>query len=142
MFGLKLFHATHFKIADTFVMRLWGNVKLGKNVKMDDAVVDPQYLEIGDFSQVSARSRIHTHDIIDGKLYIKTVKIGRNVLLGGYAHLKPGVEIADGSFAGIAAWFRKNRKCNRCALYIGKPVFELPIEYVNRIATAREKFVD
>ena len=142
MFGLRLFHKTPFKIADTFALRLWGQVKIGKNVKMDDAVVDPQYLEIDDFSQVSARARIHTHDIIDGKLYIKSVKIGKNVLLGGYAHLKPGVEIADESIAGIAAWFRKNRKCTRCALYLGKPAFELPIEFVNRAVSAKEKYVD
>jgi len=142
MFGLRLIHGTYFKIADTYVMRLWGNVKLGKNVKMDDAVVDPQYLEIGDFAQVSACARIHTHDIIDGKLFIKKVKIGKNVLLGGYVHIKPGVIIADGSFAGIAAWFRKNQKCSRRALWVGKPAVELPIELVNRIAKAKDKYVD
>ena len=142
MFGLKLYHGTPFKITDTLPMKLWGNVKLGRNVKMDDSITDPQYLEVGDFSQIAARARVHTHYFIDGRLYIKKVKIGKNVIIGGYAHLKPGVEIADGSVAGIAAWFRKNRKCKRRALYMGKPAFELPIEFVTRATKAKERYVD
>jgi acetyltransferase-like isoleucine patch superfamily enzyme len=142
IFGLKIFHATPFKIADTFALRFWGNVKLGKDVKMDDSITDPQYLEIGDYSQISAMARVHTHDIINGKLYIKRTKIGNRVIIGGYAHLKPGVEIADGSIAGIAAWFRKNRKCKRTALWLGKPAFELPIEFMQKSVRAKDRFVD
>ncbi len=142
MFGLKLFHGTPFRIADTFAIRLWGNVKIGKNVKLDVATVDPQYLEVGDYSQISAGCRVHTHEFENGKLYIKKVKIGAHVLLGGYCHIKPGVEIADGCFGGIAAWFRKNRKCKNRALWIGKPAFELPIELVRKTANAKDRYVD
>ncbi len=142
MFGLKLFHATPFRITDTFAMRFWGNIKLGKFVKIDFAVVDPQYLEVDDFSHIAAMCRIHTHDIVKEKLYIQKVKIGKDVLLGGLTHVKPGVEIADGSIAGIAAWFRRNGKYKRRALYVGKPVVELPIELVGRAKEAKERYID
>jgi acetyltransferase-like isoleucine patch superfamily enzyme len=141
-FGLRLFDVTPFKIVDTFALRLWGNTKIGKNVKLSDAIIDPQYLEVGDFSQIAQGSRVHTHDIIDGKLYVKTVKIGKKVLIGNFAHIKPGVEIADESIGGVMAWFRLNRICKRPALYIGKPIVELPIEFINRAARAKEKYVD
>ncbi|HUX98556.1 MAG TPA: hypothetical protein VMV49_03325 [Candidatus Deferrimicrobium sp.] len=142
MFGLRLFHKTPFKIADTFALRLWGQVKIGKNVKMDDAIVDPQYLEVDDYSQIAAGARVHTHDIIDGKLYIKKVVIGKKVLVGAYAHIKPGVEIADGSVLAVAAWLRKNRICKNPALWLGKPAFELPLEILTKAARLEGRYVD
>ena len=142
MFGLRLFHGSPFTIVDTFALRFWGNVKLGVNVKLDDAIVDPQYLEVGDYSQIAATARVHTHDIYDGKLFIKTVKIGNNVLVGAYAHLRPGVELADGTVCGVGAWFRKNRKCKRPALWLGKPAFELPLSVITKSARKDGKYVD
>ncbi len=142
MFGLRLFHLMPFRIVDTYALRFWGNIKLGKNTKLDDATVDPQYLELGDYSQIAAGARVHTHDIIKGKLYVKKVIIGKDVLVGTFSHIKPGVEIADGSICAIMAWFRKNRKCKRRALWLGKPAAELPIEIVSRSARAKERYVD
>ena len=142
MFGLRLFHGTPFRIADSFAMRFWGKVKFGKNMWMDYAVVDPQYLEIDDYTQLGQGARIHTHDIINGKLYVKKVKIGKNCLIGSYCHIKPGVEIADSSVVAVAAWFRKNRKCKRPALWMGKPAFELPLEVLTKSAKLKGKYVD
>lgn len=142
LFGLRIFRGTPFKIADTFLLRFWGGIVIGKYVKLDVAIIDPQYLEIGDYSQLTARTRVHTHDISNGEVYIKKVKIGKNVLIGGFSHIKPGVEIADNSFGGIAAWFRKNQKCKRRALYLGKPVAEFPIELVNKAVRAKERYID
>lgn len=142
LFGLRIFRSTPFKIADTFALRFWGNVKIGKNVKLDSAIIDPQYLEVGDHSQLAARVRVHTHDISDGKVYIKKVVIGKNTLIGGYSHIRPGVEIADNCVAGIAAWFNKNRKYKQRALLMGKPAYELPIELFKKAASAKEKYID
>ncbi|MDD1778908.1 MAG: hypothetical protein LUQ65_12155 [Candidatus Helarchaeota archaeon] len=142
MFGLRLFHGTPFKITDTFALRFWGKVKLGKNVKFDDAIVDPQYLEVGDYSQIAAGARVHTHYIIDNKLYVKTVKIGKNVMVGTYSHLKPGVEIADGSVCGVAVWFPENSQYTRPALFIGKPAAELPLSMLTKSARLEGKYID
>ncbi|NVM31020.1 MAG: hypothetical protein HWN65_19420 [Candidatus Helarchaeota archaeon] len=142
LFGIRLFHGTPFSIADTFAMRFWGKVKFGEFIDMEDAIVDPQYLEVGDHSIIATLTRVHTHDIINGKLYIKTVKIGKNVMVGGISHLRPGVEIVDGSVIAAGAWFRKNRKCKRPALWIGKPAFELPLSMVTKSARLDGKYVD
>ncbi len=142
LFGLRIFRGSPFNVVDTLAMRLWGKVKFGKYVKIDVAIVDPQYIEIGDYSHIGSFCRIHTHYFVDGKLYIKTVKIGKDCLIGGYAHLKPGVEIADGSMVGSAAWFRKNRKCKRPALWMGKPAYELPLEFIDRATKVKERYVD
>ena len=142
IFGLRVFRRTPLKITDVFALYFWGNVTLGKNVILQDSIVDPQYLEVGDHSVLGVRSRIHTHDIVNGKLYIKKVKIGKNVIIGGYVHIKPGVEIADGSVAGVAAWFRKNRKCKRPALWLGKPAFELPLDIIKKGRNAKDRYID
>ncbi len=142
LFGLRLVHGTPFKIADVFFLSFFGNVKLGLAVKVDDAVIDPQYLEIGENTQVATGARIHTHDIINGELYIKKVKIGSNCVIGAYAHIKPGLELADGSVVAVAAWMRKNRKCPRPALWLGKPSFELPLEVLTKMARLKGKYVD
>ncbi len=142
LFGLRLFDGTPFKLANIFALKLWGNVELGKNVKIADATVDPQYIEIGDYSNIASFTRIHTHYFINGKLFIKKVKIGKNVLVGAYTHIKPGVEIADGSVTAVGAWFRKNRKCKRPALWLGKPAAELPLSLMTRSARLEGKYVD
>lgn len=142
LFGLKFFHNTPFKIADTFALRFWGHVKINGDVKMDDSFADPQYIELNENTQVAMGVRLHTHDIIDGKLWIKKVIIGKNVIVGVYSHIKPGVEIADGSVIGTGAWMRKNRKCPRPALWIGKPAAELPLSLVSKAARLEGKYVD
>jgi len=142
IFGLKLFRNTPFRIGDTFVMRVWGNVSFGKNIILEDAIVDPQYIEIGDNCIMAGGARIHTHDIINEKLYIKKVKIGKNVIIGAFCHIKPGVEMVDGTVIAVAAWLRKNLKCKRPALWIGKPAFELPLEMITQSSGTEKRIVD
>jgi acetyltransferase-like isoleucine patch superfamily enzyme len=143
LFGLRIFHGSPFRIADTFVLRFWGDVKFGKNIELDYALIDPQYLEVDDYSIIGTGVRIHTHDIIDDKLYIKKVKIGKRVLIGTFAHLGPGVEIADGSIIAVAAWMRKNRKTKKPALWVGKPAVELPLELIrDRGKKSTSKYID
>ena len=130
LFGLKIFHMIPFKIADTFAIEFWGNVILGKNVVLYEAVIDPQYLEIGDNVTIAPQARIHTHMIIDNQLYVKKVKIGNNVEIGAFAHINAGVQIADESVIAVGAWLRKNLKCKKPALWIGKPAYSLPLEMI------------
>ncbi len=142
LFGLRIFRASLFSIADTFVMRFWGTVKFGKNVELDHAFIDPQYLEVGDNSIIGTAARVHTHDIIDGKLYVKRVKIGKGVLIGTFAHICLGVELADKSIVAVGVWMRKNRRCRKPALWIGKPVIELPLEFMQDRGKKSLKYVD
>ena len=143
LFGLRLFQGTPFKIGSTLALRVWGNAKIGKkNVKLDDAMVDPQYIEIGDRTQVSSGARIHTHSIIDGKLSIKRVKIGNNVIVGSYAHINHGVEIPDDSIIAVGAWMKENQKCEHPALWIGNPAREFPLSILTKSARLEGKYID
>ncbi|MHA1267132.1 MAG: hypothetical protein ACTSRS_17970 [Candidatus Helarchaeota archaeon] len=143
MFGMRLFHATPFKIGSTLALRAWGNTKIGKiNVKLEDAIVDPQYIEIGNHTQIAAGARIHTHDIINGKLVIKKVKIGSNVIVGSYAHIKPGVEIADGSIVAVGACLPQDQKCTCSAVLLGNPAKEYPLSILTKAARLEGKYID
>ncbi len=142
LFGLGLFRSTFFKIADTFAMRLWGTVNVGQYSKLEDAIVDPQYLEVGDNTQIGAGARVHTHDIINGKLYFKKVILGNNVLVGAFTHIKPGVELVDGTITAVATWLEKDLKTEKPALWLGKPAIEYPLSKVTKSAKLDGKSVD
>ncbi|MFX1293972.1 MAG: hypothetical protein ACFFD2_03800, partial [Promethearchaeota archaeon] len=47
-FCISLVHATVLDIADVFVLKLFGN-KIRKNVILKEGIVDPEYLELGDY---------------------------------------------------------------------------------------------
>ncbi len=142
LFGLRMFDGTPFKILNTLALRFWGGVRIGKNVKIFDSIIDPQYLEVDDYSLIAQGARVHTHDIIEDKLYIQSVKIGKNVIIGNFSHIKPGVELVDNSVTGVMSWLRKNRKCKRPALWIGKPAVELPLEIIAKSRSSKQKYVD
>ena len=142
MFGLRLVHGSPLRIADTFVMKFWGNVTLGTNIVIQDATIDPQYLELGDTVVVGGGARIHTHDIIEGKLYIKKVVIEKNVTIGALSHIQPGVEIVEGTVIAVLARVRKDQKCKRRALWVGQPAIELPIEAIKQSTGFKKRVVD
>jgi len=140
-FGLRLFHATPFKIGDTIGIRAFTNSFIGVNVKMEDAYIDPQYLKIGDYTQIATRTRVHTFKIADGKLHIKWVKLGANVLIAVYSHIAPGVVIEDGAMSGIGTWFEEDKTYSQ-ALWIGNPARKLPFEAISRSDKVEDKYID
>ncbi len=140
-FGLRLFHATPLKIGDTIGIRAFTNSFIGINVKMEDAYVDPQYMKIGDYTQIATRTRVHTFKIVDGKLHIKWVKIGLNVLIAVYSHIAPGVVIEDEAMSGIGTWFEEDKTYSR-ALWVGNPARKLPIESISHSDKIEEKIID
>ncbi|MHA1648578.1 MAG: hypothetical protein ACTSYB_00165 [Candidatus Helarchaeota archaeon] len=131
-FCIRLVDATIFDVADVFVLQFFGN-KIGKNVILKEGIVDPEYLEIGDYVNISALSRVHTHNIIEGKLVLKGVKIGNNVILGGVSHLDVGCEVGAGTLLGIATYCKPNEKLKPNSLYIGNPPAKLPKELLKKM---------
>lgn len=142
IFGLKLIRKTPLSIADTFAMSFWGNVSLGKNIVIQDAIVDPQYIEFGDNVVIGGGARIHTHAFVDGKLYIKKVKIAQNVMVGAIAHVEPGFEVAEGSLIAVLAQVERDQKSDKPVLWMGQPASQFPIELITQTAGFQEKKVD
>lgn len=76
---------------------------IGEGVKISfKAIIDktnPRGVRIGDYSYISNGAMILSHDFIN-KRHIET-KIGKNVFIGAYAIILPGVQV--GSHAIVAA---------------------------------------
>lgn len=131
-FCLSVIHSTPFAILDVFVLMYLGN-KIGKNCVIKEGLVDPEYLDLGDYVIISALSRVHTHNIIDGKLVLKGIKIGDKVVLGGVSHLDVGAEVGENSLLGIATYVKPNKKLKPNALYMGKPAIKYPKDLLKKI---------
>jgi len=137
-FCIGLIDASIIDIIDIYILRFFGN-KIGKNVILKEAIVDPEYLEIGDFVNIAVLSRIHTHNVIDGKLVLKGVKIGHKVVIGGVSHLDVGCEVGDGAILGIATYCKPNKKLKGNALWMGNPPAKFPKSMLKKIWIEPEK---
>ncbi len=139
-FLISLFHATIFDLADVFVLRyVYGN-KIGKNVIVKEGLVDPEYLEIGNYANIPAQARVHTHNIIDGKLVLRKVKIGNKVMVGSVAHLDVGVEVGDGAIVAVATRIKVDAKLEPNALYLGTPNYvKFPKDLLKKVWIKPEK---
>lgn len=96
-------------------LRLWGS-KIGKNVYWTPTleIADRSLLEIGDNVVIGHRVAFSSHVIKPKKenlmLYVKKVKIGNNVFVGGGSMIAPGVVINDGQFIPVNKTLLPNQK--------------------------------
>ncbi|NET74012.1 MAG: acyl transferase, partial [Sphaerospermopsis sp. SIO1G2] len=99
-------------------LKLWGS-KIGKNVYWTPSleIADRSLLEIGDNVVIGHRVSISSHVIKPKKenlmLYVKKVKIGNNVFVGGGSMIAPGVVINDGQFIQVNTILLPNQKIGR-----------------------------
>lgn len=77
--------------------------KIGKGVIMAGMIVEPQMVEIGDYSNIGGMAFIMAHAIVKDKVILKHITIGNRVAIGAHAVIMPGVEIGDGSIIGAGA---------------------------------------
>lgn len=99
--------------------RLMG-AKIGKNVQINSkSCADPSLLEIGDNSVIGGHATVLGHTFEDGKLVLKKVKIGNNVVVGLNAVILPGVVVGDGASIAAAAVVLKNTKIPSGSTYLG-----------------------
>ncbi|WP_353931562.1 acyl transferase [Okeanomitos corallinicola TIOX110] len=96
-------------------LRLWGS-KIGKNVYWTPGleIADRGLLEIGNNVVMGHRVGISSHVIKPRKdnlmLYVKKVKIGNDVFIGGGTLIAPGVVIHDGQFIAVNTTLLPNQK--------------------------------
>lgn len=83
-------------------LRLWG-ARVGSLVYWSPGVVvlDRPYLDVGDRTVLAVGSRVNPHMIIPGEdgrlgLAVSRVRVGSNVLIGGYSLLSAGARVGDG----------------------------------------------
>lgn len=91
------------------VHQLFG-AKIGRGTILGNAVMmTPDRITIGDNCNIGIGGIITGHMYEDKTLYLKSVKIGNNVTVGGYAIIFAGAEIGDNVIIGANTVVPKNR---------------------------------
>lgn len=94
--------------------------KIGNRTIIGEArLFNPERIIIGDDCFIGTGSLVSAHVYEDGKLFLKTVKIGNNVTVGGNAVILPGVEIGDHAIIGASSVVPKNRKVPPYTVWFG-----------------------
>lgn len=127
--------AIPFPWADIFVYRLFG-VKIGKSVVSYEGYIDPELIEIGDYSMTSLNICIFSHLLYHDKIVIGRVKIGDNCIVGPHSVVSPGTIMEDGAVLGAESYTRFGQVLKGDLIHIGRPVkksFPIPSVESKRI---------
>jgi acetyltransferase-like isoleucine patch superfamily enzyme len=96
-------------------------IKMGRDVGLAYGVFldpyDPSLISFGDNVIVGFETRIFVHMFTLNRQRVKPVKIGSNVMIGGFCVIAPGVTIGDG--ASIAPGTIVNRSVPAGAIVTG-----------------------
>ena len=84
-------------------------------------IMDPYLVEIGENSSLGAYSLLVSHIITGDKIFIKKIKIGKNVTIGLNSTILPGVEIGDNSVIGAGSLVLPNTKIGKNEFWAGVP---------------------
>ncbi|KKN10320.1 hypothetical protein LCGC14_1037860, partial [marine sediment metagenome] len=103
------------------VYRLFG-VRIGKNVVAYEGYIDPQLVEIGDFTMTSLHICIFSHLIYQDKIIIKKVKIGKRCIVGPQTIISPGTILEDGAILGANSYTWVNQHLEGDLIHVGTPV--------------------
>jgi acetyltransferase-like isoleucine patch superfamily enzyme len=96
---------------DGRVRQVQFGAKIGKGTILGNSLVfTPERVDIGKNCYTGYGAIISGHVFEGRTLYLKPVKIGDNVTIGGYAIIMPGAEIGDNAIIGANAIVPKDRK--------------------------------
>ena len=98
-----------------FLYRIFG-VKIGKDVSISPHVIldplMPEKITIGDGTIIGWGARIFVHEYTHNEIITGEVKIGKNVLIGGFSLIEPGITIGDNSIVGSMSFVNKDVPLN------------------------------
>ena len=135
--------------SDIFVYRFLG-VHIGRNVVAYEGYIDPELIEIGDYTMTSLNICIFSHLIYQERIFIKNVKIGKACIVGPHTIISPGTILQDGAVLGVNSYTWINQNLEGDLIHVGIPVnITLPIQSVEdsqkkaeRIKTESKKNTD
>ncbi|MFX1364875.1 MAG: hypothetical protein ACFFCE_07510 [Promethearchaeota archaeon] len=107
--------------SDIFVYRLFG-VSVGRNVVAYEGYIDPEFIEIEDYTMTSLNICIFSHLIYHDKILIKKVKIGKTCIVGPQTIISPGTILQDGAILGVNSYTWVNQVLEGDLIHIGTPV--------------------
>jgi hypothetical protein len=127
--------------SDIFVYRFLG-VHIGRNVVAYEGYIDPELIEIGDYTMTSLNICIFSHLIYQDRIFIKKVKIGKACIVGPHTIISPGSVLQDGAVLGVNSYTWIEQELKSDLIHVGIPVsMTLPIQSVevSQIKTERVK---
>jgi hypothetical protein len=142
-FPIWLARAIPIPWSDIFVYRLFG-VPIGKNVVAYEGYIDPELVEIGDFTMTSLNICIFSHLIYQDKIIIKKVKIGKACVVGPQSIINPGTNMQDGAVLGANSYTWIDQDLKGELIHVGTPVSTtFPVQSVeeskDKIERVKEK---
>jgi hypothetical protein len=129
-FPIWLARALPLPWSDIFVYRLLG-VKIGRNVVAYEGYIDPEFVEIGDYTMTSLNICIFSHLIYQDKILIKKVEVGKTCIVGPQTIISPGTVLQDGAILGVNSYTWVNQVLEGDLIHVGTPVrMTLPIQSI------------
>jgi acetyltransferase-like isoleucine patch superfamily enzyme len=104
----------HFRLRTVFATAKTGSIKLGNHIRINDGTnfFSQLSIEIGDYTMIGDQVTIYDtscHNVSPHSPRTeKPVSIGRNVWIGSYAIILPGVSIGDHAVIGAGAVVTNN----------------------------------
>ena len=124
---------------DIVCYRLFG-VRIGKNVVAYEGYIDPNFVEIDDFSMTSLNICIFSHLIYHDKVVIKKVQIGKACVVGPQTIVSPGTIMKDGAVLGANSYTWIGQELEGDLIHVGIPVsFNFPIQTLEESLEKAEK---
>ncbi len=145
-FPIWLARALPLPWADIFVYRFFG-VHIGKNVVAYEGYIDPEFVEIGDFTMTSLHICIFSHLIYHDKVIIKRVKIGKACVVGPHTIITPGTIMRDEAVLGANSYTSIGQVLEGGLIHVGIPVsINFPVqtleESIEKAETIMKKGLD
>ena len=113
---------------DIVCYRLFG-VTIGKNVVAYEGYIDPEFVEIDDFSMTSLNICVFSHLIYQDKVIIRKVKIGKACVVGPQTIVSPGTVMQDGAVLGANSYTWIGQELESDLIHVGTPVsINFPIQ--------------
>lgn len=140
-FPIWLARALPIPWSDIFVYRFFG-VSIGKNVVAYEGYIDPEFIEIGDFTMTSLNICIFSHLIYQDKIIIKKVKIGEACVVGPQTIVSPGTVMQDGAVLGANSYTWVGQELESDLIHVGLPVsMTFPIQSLEESQEKVERIV-
>ena len=127
--------------SDIFVYRLYG-VSIGKNVVAYEGYIDPEFIDIGDYTMTSLNICIFSHLIYQDRIIIKRVKIGKACVVGPQTIVSPGTIMQDGAVLGANSYTWIGQELESDLIHVGTPVsMNFPIQSLEESQEKVERII-
>ncbi|MFX1307509.1 MAG: hypothetical protein ACFFDG_11925 [Promethearchaeota archaeon] len=138
-FPIWLARALPLPWSDIFVYRFLG-VHIGRNVVAYEGYIDPEFVEIGDYTMTSLNICIFSHLIYHDRIIIKKVKIGKTCIIGPQTIISPGTVLQDGAILGANSYTWFDQVLESDLIHVGTPVsMTFPIQTIEESQMKAEK---